>query len=326
MYSKIIVPLDGSPIAEGILPYVRTFARACNAPVELLHVITPDVVDALTDAAHQRYADDVESDLRRHGLAYLTPLAGTLPKPISVECVVRVGNAADAIAEEGKPGTLVAMATHGRSGVQRWLLGSVTEKVVHSVRSDLLLARGGRKTQLGEASLTSVLVPLDGSAVAETILPAVTALAKLMRLRVILFRACSVPNAFYAADEYVPNMGEFIERVKDDARAYLEAKAEFLQSQKVATEISTVLVEGDGAAEIIDFVRETPNNLVAMSTHGRSGVRRLLGSVTDRVVRHSWDPVLIVPPALTLVEASSRNDVGTLNSVAAAGESSRTVL
>jgi nucleotide-binding universal stress UspA family protein len=323
VYSKIIVPLDASPIAEGILPYVRTLARSFQVPIELLHVITPDVVDSLSDPAHRRYAVDVEDDLRRHGLAYLRPVAASLPKTSRVECVVRIGDATEMITAEAKPGMLVAMATHGRSGVQRWLLGSVTEKVVHSVRSHLLLARGGHKAQFGETLLTSAVVPLDGSALAESILPSVAMLAKMMALRVILLRACSVPNAFYATKEYVPNMGEFIERVKADARAYLETKAVSLRAQGVTTELSTVLAEGDGAAEIIDFARETPNNLVAMSTHGRSGARRLLGSVTDRVVRHSWDPVLIVPPALALVEHSGRNYDGSENSLAAAGGSSR---
>ena len=163
-----------------------------------------------------------------------------------------------------------------------------------------------------------VVVPLDGSALAEKILPWVVALAKMMRLEVVLIRAYSLPNAFYTTDEYVPNMWEFAERLKEEARTYLESRVESLKSQGLK-HVSSILVEGDGAAEIIDFARKTPENLIAMSTHGRSGIRRLLGSVTDRVVRNSWDPVLVMPPALALVESAGRKLDGAEDSMAAAG-------
>lgn len=320
MYAKIIVPLDGSSIAEGILPYAKTFAKACNAPVELLNVITPEVIDVLSDPAHHRYADDVEADMKRHGLSYLRPIAASLSQAQAAECVVRVGEPAEVIVEEAKPGTLVIMATHGRSGVQRWLLGSVADKVLHSVRTHLLLARTGHQNNGKEAALKSIVVPLDGSALAEKILPWVVALAKMMRLEVVLIRAYSLPNAFYTTDEYVPNMWEFAERLKEEARTYLESRVESLKSQGLK-HVSSILVEGDGAAEIIDFARKTPENLIAMSTHGRSGIRRLLGSVTDRVVRNSWDPVLVMPPALALVESAGRKLDGAEDSMAAAGGS-----
>ncbi|HTM08703.1 MAG TPA: universal stress protein [Verrucomicrobiae bacterium] len=324
MYAKIIVPLDGSSIAEGILPYARTFAKACNAPVELLHVITPEVIDVLSDPAHRRYADDVEVDMKRHGLSYLRPIAASLSAQ-AAECVVRVGEPAEVIAEEAKPGTLVIMATHGRSGVQRWLLGSVADKVLHTVRTHLLLARTGHYNNGKEAALKSVVVPLDGSALAEKILPWVAALAKMMGLEIVLIRAYSLPNAFYSTDEYVPKMWEFAERLKEEGRSYLESRVESLKSQGVKN-VSSILVEGDGAAEIIDFARKTPENLIAMSTHGRSGIRRLLGSVTDRVVRNSWDPVLVMPPALALVESAGRKLDGIEDPMAAAGGSSRPIV
>ena len=325
MYTKIIVPLDGSPIAEGMLPYARTFARACDAPVELLHVIAPETIEALADPAHRRFADDVETDMKRHGLSYLRPLAASMPDPSAVECKVRVGEPAEAIADEAEPGTLVMMATHGRSGVQRWLLGSVADKVLHMVRTHLLLARTGQNGKGKEAALKSIVVPLDGSPLAEKILPWVVELSKMMRLEVVLMRAYSIPNTFYATDEYMPNMWEFAERLKEESRSYLESKVESLKVQGVK-QISSVLIEGDGAAEIIDFARKTPENLIAMSTHGRSGIRRLLGSVTDRVVRNSWDPVLVMPPALALAEPAGRKLDGIEDSMAAAAGPGRAVL
>lgn len=324
MYTKIIVPLDGSAIAGGILPYVRTFARACHVPVELLHIITPEVLEVLSDPAHHRYADDVETDMKLHGLSYLRARAASLPEPTAVECVVRVGDPAEVIVDEAKPGTLVMMATHGRSGVQRWLLGSVADKVLHSVKTHLLLARTGEQSQGKEAVLKSVVVPLDGSALAEKILPWVVALSKVMDLEIILIRAHALPTTVYTADEYMPNYGQLIERLKEEASSYIDTKVEFLKRQGVKA--TSVIVEGDGAAEIIDFARKTPDNLIAMSTHGRSGIRRLLGSVADRVVRNSWDPVLLMPPALALVESSGRKLNGAEDQMAAAGGSARPIV
>jgi nucleotide-binding universal stress UspA family protein len=309
VYTKIIVPLDGSLVAEGILPYVRTIARASNAAVELLNVLTPVVLDAFCDAEHDYDFEDVEADMRARALAYLRPIAATMPHPLSVECAVRVGEPAVVIVEEAGADALVIMATHGRSGAGRWLLGSVADKVVHSIRTHLLLARAGDQIQSKEALLKTVVVPLDGSSMAEKVLPAATALAKIMHLEIVLLRVYSVANSFYASDGYVPDMSRFIERVKEDADSYLNKVAEGLKHEGLRR-VSCVLREGDGAAKIIDYAREKMENLVVMSTHGRSGIRRLMGTVTDRVVRYSWDPVLIIPPALANA-AENRGDIST---------------
>jgi nucleotide-binding universal stress UspA family protein len=98
---------------------------------------------------------------------------------------------------------------------------------------------------------------------------------------------------------------------------YLEKIADGLKGQGIER-VSILALEGDAAAEIIDYARKTPDNLIAMSTHGRSGVRRLFGSITDRVVRHSWDPVLIIPPALALTQKSAEKPVKTKKISAAA--------
>lgn len=280
------------------MPYARAIAKAFKASVELLHAIDPETISTFSDPAHGRYADSVEADMNRHGLAYLKPLCASLPDPAVAQCSVRVGEPADVIVERAsaEANTLIAMATYGRSGVQRWLLGSVADKVLQAARSHLLLARTAEQTNGKEAALKSVVVPLDGSALAERMLPSVVALAKTMNLEVTLIRAYALPNALYATDENIPNLLEFADRLKEEAKSYLETKVQQLRREGLSR-ISYVLLEGDGAAEIIDFARKTPENLIAMCTHGRSGIRRVLGSVTDRVVRNSWDPVLVMPPA-----------------------------
>ena len=99
------------------------------------------------------------------------------------------------------PGTLIDMATHGDSGIKRWLLGSVSEKVLRGARNHLLLARATEQAKpADQATLKTVIVPLDGSALAEKALPVVAGLAKRVKLAVVLFRAYTLPTSALAAD------------------------------------------------------------------------------------------------------------------------------
>ncbi|MBI2998074.1 MAG: universal stress protein [Deltaproteobacteria bacterium] len=303
MYRKILVPLDGSRLSEGILPYARFFARALTIPVELLVVIGPEVISAFTDPLQGRYVDLVEADMKRDSLEYLTPIARSFPVASHVTCSTAIGNAAEAIVEKGSANsdTLIAMATHGRSGVQRWLLGSVADKVLHAAANPLLLVRpANERASEGEAVLRKVVVPLDGSDLAETVLPHITALAQKMNLEVVLLRVYSLLTGGYVADAeaYTPDLDRFLEEIKEDAKKYLAAKVQ--QSQWQGAKVSYELLEGDSAGSIIDFAKKTPDNFIGMCTHGRSGIGRwVLGSVTDRVVRHGGNPVLIVRAPLT---------------------------
>jgi nucleotide-binding universal stress UspA family protein len=149
----------------------------------------------------------------------------------------------------------------------------------------------------GEAPLTSIVVPLDGSDLAEGVLPTVEELAKKLDLEVVLIRAFAIPYGAYSTGEgfYDPvNLEAFLAQLREETSEYLERKAAHLKRNGVAN-VSFVAKEGLSADEIIKFASETPANLVAMSTHGRSGVKRwVLGSVSETVVRHSGDPVLVL--------------------------------
>ena len=200
------------------------------------------------------------------------------------------------------PGTLITLATHGRSGAQRWLLGSVAQKVLQASINPLLLVRPSEETlSLGEVRLNTTILPLDGSHLAEKIFPHVIYLANRLKLQVVLIRTYTVPTTgyFMATGVSPPAIGELGEKIKGEATDYLQAKVEELQAEGIE-KVSFVAVEGRGPEEIIDLARKTSNNLVAMSTHGRSGIGRwVLGSVTDRVVCYSGDPVLVIRPTPT---------------------------
>jgi nucleotide-binding universal stress UspA family protein len=297
MYKKMLIPLDGSRTAEAVLPYARTLARKLNLAVELL-----GVVDVATLATHvsrggARYFDTIISETVLSSEAYLKRIAATFPKA-NMTYAIEKGRPEEVIVEKAAENTtLITMATHGRSGINRVLLGSIAEKVLRAATSPILLVRATEAINTdGEAALNSVVVPLDGSELAETVLSNVRALAREIGLEVILLRAYKVPANIYAAPEdYYPAQYEEIKtELRDEAKHYLEKKAEELKRFGIS-KVSLVTPEGLAADEIMALGRKLPDNLIAMCTHGRSGIKRwALGSVTETVVRHSGDPVLVL--------------------------------
>src|SRR6266568_4084621 len=301
MYTRILIPLDGSKAAEKVLPYARALAGRLKVPVELMEVI--DIADMVTHIAVEkaRYLDTMIEDRARSSEAYLEGVAKTFPEA-GVKCAIEKGRAAEVIIgkAEADPGTLIAMATHGRSGIDRWLLGSVAEKVLRGTANPLLLIRGADEVKTeGEATLKSVIVPLDGSELAESVLPTVVEIAKKLNLEITLFRAYNIPYSAYGGGDgyYAIDFNELIAVMRDEAQEYLEKKKAELKKQGLE-KVSYISKEGFSADQIISLGRNTPDNLIAMCTHGRSGVKRwVLGSVTETVVRHSGDPVLVLRPA-----------------------------
>ena len=290
MYRKILVPLDGSKLSVGVLPYVRWLAPALKVPVELLHVDDTARLAPYSPALA--------------GGAFLQEVAASFPGVTAVKRTVEVGNSATVIINmaSADPGTLIAMATHGYSGAARWLLGSVAEKVLHAVTSDLLLVRPDGANETGTTELKTVLVPLDGSMEAEKVLPAVTELSGLLPLDILLVRVAKhfyagPPEAFVPAFGAIPNLKELWEQDKAAGNRYLSEKAVQLRKQGLVR-LSTRMLEGgvDGAAgEIVELSQKIPGSLIAMTPYGQSGIGRwLIGSVTKRVIQHSKRPVLVV--------------------------------
>ena len=297
MYEAILVPLDGSKTAEKVLAYARYLAGKFKVPVELLAVV--DVVEIASHMTSEKvhFLDTIIEDAVQHSTTYLRGVATTIAGT-NVRCSVEKGRAEDTIIEKAATDKtmLITMATHGRSGLNRFLLGSIAEKVLRGTVNPLLLIRAGDEKSEGEAMLKSIIVPLDGSELAEAVLPIVADMAKKLDLEVELFRTYHVPYNVYSGDEglYAVNYEELLAGLRDEAAEYLEKKAADLKRLGVA-KVQCVTKEGLAADEIISLGRKTPDNLIAMSSHGRSGVRRwVLGSVTELVVRHSGDPVLVI--------------------------------
>jgi nucleotide-binding universal stress UspA family protein len=297
MYTRLLIPLDGSKTAEAVLPYCRTLAGTLKIPVELLGVVDMDVLATQVFHHSSLYFEKIIAESARSSEEYLQRIAETFPGH-GVKCTVETGKAEDVIIEKtGSDATLTAMATHGRSGINRLLLGSVAEKVLRGSPHPLLLIRASEEAKSeGKAALKSVIVALDGSELGEIVLPPVVELAKALKLEVLLLRAYQIPiNTYAGMEDYYPvNYEEISVALRDEAQSYLESKVGELKRAGIEN-VSVAIPEGAGADEIVALGRRSAENLIAMCTHGRSGVRRwVLGSVTEKVVRLSGDPVLIV--------------------------------
>jgi nucleotide-binding universal stress UspA family protein len=295
MYSRMLIPLDESKLAEQVLPYARYLVKALSIPVELLEVVDPDALKLVANPERGRYIDTLLADRRASASNYLETIAGSF-QGARVRFSVENGKAEELIIDKAAAdkNTLIVMATHGRSGIQRWLLGSVADKVLHGSTNHLFLIRATEQGKTdGEAPLKKVIVPLDGSPLAEKVLPHVVDLGKKMRLDVALVRTYALPPAI-AADEYGAYSEELFNQLEAEAKDYLGEKIKEVE-QNGLKNVSSVVDLGYGAEEITALARKTPDNFIAMCTHGRSGISRwVLGSVTERVVRHSGDPVLII--------------------------------
>ena len=299
MYKKILVPLDGSKTAENVLPLARSFARSLQIPVELLAIIDIAEITRHRTPDQTSMLRTLVDDTTRRFESYLKDVGKNFPTG-AVRHAVRNGNAAEAIIEAAEKETLIAMATHGRSGLDRWLLGSVAEKVLRGTSNPLLLVRAKEKAPPWDmATLKHVVVSLDGSELSERILPFVEQLAKNLDLDVILLGVYGAPVSGVAGDGFynTAQLQAFVAELRVETVEQLAAKAEEMKRNGF-NKVSFIAKEGLPADEIIALARQTPDSLIAMCTHGRSGAKRwMLGSVTETVVRHSGAPVLVARPS-----------------------------
>jgi nucleotide-binding universal stress UspA family protein len=298
MYSKILVPLDGSKASEKVLPYARHLAGKFKIPVELLAVLDVAEMASHVSADKPRHLDTLIEDGMRTSTSYLRGIGATFPND-NVACTVEKNRPEEAIIGKASAdgGMLIAMATHGRSGMNRFLLGSVAEKVLRGTANPLLLVRAKEESKTsGEAAFKSILVPLDGSALAESVIPLAATMAKNLDLEVVLVRAYHIPYNAYAGEDgfYAVNYDDLLGSVRDEAKEYLDKQMAEVKKLGVAR-VSALSKEGIAGDEIIALGRTTPEAVIAMCSHGRSGIGRwVLGSVTENVVRHSDAPVLVV--------------------------------
>jgi len=289
MFSRILVPLDGSPIAEKALPHARALGRILKIPVTLLAVVETDFSEKKAG-----YFDTLIEGGVRTAEEYLDKISKTFAGA-AIEYKVEKGRAEDAIITNAGAGTLITMATHGRSGLGRWLLGSITEKVVRGAHNPVLVVRANEETSsAGEAAPDSIIVPLDGSTLAESVLIYVVELAKAFHAKVTLLRSYSLRQMIFSFEEYHPDLDGLKDALRWAATSYLNQKVAELESRGLPDVFCSV-IEGDAAETIIEMGKGAPSTVIAMSTQSGSTIKHwVLGSVTEKVLRHANNPVLTI--------------------------------
>lgn len=294
MYEKILVPLDGSELSEVALPYAEELAGRLGSDVTLLYV--SDSIDDQYRRMRELYLDKVAEATRRAAAKFLDP---SEKKKVKVSSTTLIGNPAEEIVRYAdKEGMgLIIMATHGRSGIGRWALGSVADKVVRSASQPVALIRATspRPDIRKKGILNRVLIPLDGSREGETAIPCIAELMANLKVEVVLFQVLATGYQTLAAEgyEYVFYTEQQMESDRVHAEAYLARVAARLKRPGVT--VRSEIKFGNAADEIVSFAGNIQADMIAMATHGRTGIGRwVLGSVAERVVRAGNTPVLLV--------------------------------
>ena len=304
MYRSILVPLDGSPAAEHALPWALSIAQQDGTSIHLVRVHVPPI----PMTAGTEMATDVALDaaLRESEQAYFEELAGRLraQTTIPIHATLLEGAVAEALDDYARSirADLLVMTTHGRGAFTRFWLGSVADKLTRNSTIPTLLIRPNEK-QAADLSnrpfLSRIVVPLDGSELAEKILEPAMKLGKATGADFGLVLALdAVENvAILARMKIKVPGGWFPEATQAKAEAYLQKVAHRLRGHSL--KVSTKVIQHSTAAEaVLNYAGEHGNAAIALATHGRSGIRRMfLGSVADKIVRGATLPVLVYHPA-----------------------------
>jgi nucleotide-binding universal stress UspA family protein len=271
MYDRILVPLDGSPLAEEVIPYALALARSMGVELTLLRV-----------AEHESEVTAAKE--------YVQPLARRLNAEGKV-LLAHMDPASTILGElEQHPHTLAAMTTHGRAAVLEVILGSVALRVVRDARRPVLIYR---PRGIGEAAevdrqvkITTVMAPLDGSDFSESMLPHAAEMAKALKAKLALVQVLSTESS--EPPEVPP--GDVLES------SYIHGRAEETR-RKYGVEADWEVLHGHPADAICEYLNSRHDVMLAMSFHARAGLREtIFGSVTHECVRRAGVPVLVYRP------------------------------
>jgi nucleotide-binding universal stress UspA family protein len=301
MYRSLIVPLDGSAFAEQALSLALTIARRAGATISVVQVhvpFTPRYADSIAPGTYEAEAKVVEQQrtyldgmVKSLGSISSTPVTSAL---LENEVIAETLN--NQVTATGTD--LIVMTTHGRGPLSRFWLGSVADELVRRATTPILLVRPQEKAPdlTAEPVLRRILIPLDGSALAEKVLESAVALGSLLQADYMLVRIygplvdTGLDPLSYAA---VGGTEPPIEQLRAEAQDYLNRVAERLQRQGHTVQTQAVLGQHPAIA-ILDTRQSLGMDLIALETHGRRGLSRLLiGSVADKVIRGASTPVLV---------------------------------
>jgi nucleotide-binding universal stress UspA family protein len=294
---RVIVPLDGSALAEQAIPMGAYLSSLFDSQLELVHVIEQPIRDATPEQIILPSPDTIRKDLmavaERHEIS--TPVSCNVLTGDPVQRLLKIS--------ERDPDAVIVMATHGRGGAVRALLGSVADKVVRGASGPVVLVRPATDASASTVPVSSILVPLDGSEFAERALPPALEIVRLSGASLHLVRVVeslwtlAYPTSPYdgaTPDPYV--IQQLDEQLTDDATGYLKGVASRLQAE--GAEATWSVARGRPVDEIAVAAHALNAGLIVTTTHGRGGVSRMFqGSVATGLMSHSVLPLMIIPAA-----------------------------
>lgn len=297
MFNKILVPLDGSTLSEQALDPALVLAQHVQGEVVLMRV--PMYVESraeISPAYDFMWPEQQVAPRHEESAEYLAMLQEVRARPgLTIHTLVVDGDRAGAIVDTAVNENidLIVMSTHSRSGLSRWVLGSVTERVLRHAPCPVLVVREPRQ-------FSRILVTLDGSRLAEKALKPATALAAAHNSQLLLLSVVD--------DSVLDQTTQTeLERGQSGAGEHIRSSL-FQQTQNYLREIVNkyqqrgvrtypAMASGAVPTAILDYVEEQDVDLIAMTTHGRTGLRRwVYGSVTEKVLRGTRCAMLIVRP------------------------------
>ena len=294
MYEKILVPLDGSDLAEIALPYAEELAGALGCDITLIHV--SESADEKYENMHQLYIERIVEATIEDAEKFRK---NKRAKKIKVSSVHLTGHVAEQIVDYADKENigLIVMTTHGRSGIRRWILGNVAAKVVRATDRPIALIRAkDTPPEARTERINKILVPLDGSKASEVVFPHVSELASRLKAEVVLFQVVAPSYFVYAIPgEAVlqPHSPEDLQNMIENSKLYLDKVGAEFRDKGIETTSEVGI--GGPAEEIIRIADEIQVDMVAMSTHGHSSISLwAFGSNADKVLHAGDTPVLLV--------------------------------
>jgi nucleotide-binding universal stress UspA family protein len=300
MFDPILVPLDGSLLAECALSHAVAIARAFDAKVVLLRVLDKDKNHANGKA---QLFDLVNWQINKTGAKlYLEKTSARLQEAgLQIEAAVLEGLVAESITEfaQNKGMKLIILSSHGRSGLSQWGISSVTQKIIFSAPTSVLIIRAHQpaSSEIIEGQYKRIMVPLDGSRRAENVLPMVTHLARFHKSWIHVVHVVKTPEMarqMPLAREDVELSERIVSRNREEAIRYLDQMR--LHSPLEGIDVQTHLLTSDNAAAALHELAEKEGiDMVALSAHGYSGYNQWpYGGMVNNFVMYSKVPLLIV--------------------------------
>ena len=295
MFERILLPLDGSRLAEAAIPYGAELTARLGSELILFHACARE--HQPFQSMHQLYLTEAAKGLERH-------MEKKFPRceDWAVRTETVVGEPADAICEYAEKNDirLIVMADHGISGPKLWTLGSVADKCVRAVKIPVLLIRlkEGRPIEGRKRLISRILVSLDGSGTSETAVTYAAELAQRLKASITLYRMAEGKVLHSDIDEYIPLVSAPVSPSEEKrVRAYLTNIEKDLRQKGISV---THRVTGgvDPAAEILEQEKKARADLVVMASRGRSPIARwVFGSVAQKVLLEGDLPLLLVRKA-----------------------------